>query len=85
MDLQRLPAIIKPRGYSDEDVTNIMHRNFCALSTRGVALGEGMILVKKADTMGVLSTIPCAPFFWSFSGSELRAQFDDTDETGVKA
>ena len=27
-DLQRLPAILKSRGYSDEDVANIMHGNF---------------------------------------------------------
>jgi membrane dipeptidase len=27
-DLQRLPAIFKSRGYSDEDVANIMHGNF---------------------------------------------------------
>ena len=27
-DLQRLPAILKSRGYSDEDVANIMYRNF---------------------------------------------------------
>lgn len=27
-DLQRLPAILKSRGYSDDDVENIMHRNF---------------------------------------------------------
>ena len=27
-DLQRLPEIFKARGYGDEDVANIMHRNF---------------------------------------------------------
>lgn len=27
-DLQRLPAILKSRGYRDEDVANIMHGNF---------------------------------------------------------
>ncbi len=27
-DLQRLPNIFKARGYADEDVANIMHRNF---------------------------------------------------------
>lgn len=27
-DLQKLPAILKSRGYTDEDVRNIMHRNF---------------------------------------------------------
>ena len=27
-DLQRLPAIFKSRGYSDEDAANIMHGNF---------------------------------------------------------
>jgi membrane dipeptidase len=27
-DLQRLPALFKSRGYSDEDVANIMHGNF---------------------------------------------------------
>ena len=27
-DLQRLPAIFKSRGYSDEDVANVMHGNF---------------------------------------------------------
>ncbi|NDV61602.1 peptidase M19 [Puniceicoccales bacterium CK1056] len=27
-DVQRLPAILKSRGYSDEDVANVMHRNF---------------------------------------------------------
>jgi membrane dipeptidase len=27
-DVQRLPSILKSRGYDDEDVANIMHRNF---------------------------------------------------------
>lgn len=27
-DLQRLPALLKSRGYSDEDVANVMHGNF---------------------------------------------------------
>lgn len=27
-DLRRLPALFKARGYSDEDVTNVMHGNF---------------------------------------------------------
>ena len=27
-DVQRLPAILKSRGYTDEDVANIMHGNF---------------------------------------------------------
>jgi membrane dipeptidase len=27
-DVQRLPAILQSRGYSDEDVANVMHGNF---------------------------------------------------------
>lgn len=30
-DLQRLPAILKSRGYGDQDVKNIMHENFVRL------------------------------------------------------
>jgi membrane dipeptidase len=43
-DLQRLPAIFKSRGYSDEDLANIMHGNFVPLSERSVAIGALMMI-----------------------------------------
>lgn len=36
-DLQRLPDILKSRGYTDEDVANIMHGNFVRFLRRALA------------------------------------------------